>query len=196
MLAVGTSQGVVLWDPVRGTELAFLPIGNAWHLIFEPSGDLLTSGTLGVWRWPIQRDPDRGEVRVGPPRRLPLPAGLGGIAEDAAGQVVAKANFGAAHVLTPEREFQVGPLDDCRAVAVSPNGEWLATGSHGVNGAQVWRLRDAVQVAHMAIEGLVGVLFSPDGKWLMTTSPPCRLWTVGALARTAADRRVRALLFS
>ena len=31
VLAVGTDQGVVLWDLARGTELAFLPIGNAWH---------------------------------------------------------------------------------------------------------------------------------------------------------------------
>src|SRR5262249_51460182 len=69
--------------------------------------------------------------------------------------------------------------DDVRSVAVSPDGEWLATGSHGATGAQVWRIRDAAQVAHLAIDGMVHVHFSPDGKWLMTTSPPCRLWTVG-----------------
>ena len=75
VLAVGTDRGVVLWDLARGTELAFLPIGNAWHLMFEPSGDLLTSGSIGVQRWPVQLDPDRGEFRIGPPRQLPLPAG-------------------------------------------------------------------------------------------------------------------------
>ena len=36
--------GVLLWDLARGTELPFLAIGNAWHLMFEASGDLLTSG--------------------------------------------------------------------------------------------------------------------------------------------------------
>jgi predicted ribosomally synthesized peptide with SipW-like signal peptide len=177
MLALGTSQGVALWDWVRDRECAFLPIGDARHLLFEPSGDLLTSGTLGVWRWPIRLDPVRGEVRVGPPCRLALPAGFGGVTEGGAGRIVAKANIGgdAAHVLTPEREFQVRPLDDCRSVAVSPDGEWLATGSHRRNGAQVWRVRDAMCVARLPIEGIVGVLFSPDGKWLMTTNPPCRL---------------------
>jgi tetratricopeptide (TPR) repeat protein len=54
----------------------------------------------------------------------------------------------------------------------------LATGSLSGNGAQVWRVRDATRVRHLAIDGLVGVLFSPDGKWLMTTSSPCRLWAV------------------
>src|SRR5262249_15571341 len=48
LLALGTSRGVALWDLVRGTELAFLPIGLAWHSMFEPSGDLLTSGVTGV----------------------------------------------------------------------------------------------------------------------------------------------------
>jgi tetratricopeptide (TPR) repeat protein len=92
---------------------------------------------------------------------------------------VALADHQVAHVLTPEREFQVGPLEDCRGVAVSPGGEWLATGSHGINGAQVWRVGDATRVEHLEIQGLVSVHFSPDRKWLMTTSSPCRLWTVG-----------------
>ena len=73
----------------------------------------------------------------------------------------------------------MGPLDDCRYVAVSPDGQWLATGSHGQNGAQVWRIRDGTQVAELTIEGIVGVDFSPDGKWLMTSPSPCRLWAVG-----------------
>jgi hypothetical protein len=92
---------------------------------------------------------------------------------------VALADYGLGLVTTPERTFHVGPLDDCRRVAVSPDGRWLATGLHGTNGAFVWKLRDATQAAHLAIEGLVDVMFSPDGKWLMTQSSPCRIWTVG-----------------
>jgi serine/threonine protein kinase/WD40 repeat protein/Flp pilus assembly protein TadD len=179
LLAMGTDEGVIFWDVARRTERAFLPIGNAWHVLFERSGDLLTSGALGVWRWPIQFDLAAGAVHIGPPRQLPLPAGTSGVAEDSAGQIVARADSDGAEVQTPTRAFQVGPLDDCRAVAVSPEGEWLATGSHGKNGAQVWQVRDAAQVAQLNIEGLVGVEFSPDAKWLMTTSPPCRLWAVG-----------------
>ena len=87
---------------------------------------------------------------------------------------------GHAHVLTPSGLLQLGPLEDCRNLAVSPDGLWLATGSHGKNGAQVWSLRDAKKVAHLAVEGTVGVLFSPDGKWLMTKYSPCRLWPVGS----------------
>jgi WD40 repeat protein len=178
---VGSDRGAVLWDLARGTELAFLPIGNAWHLRFEPSGDLLTSGAAGVLRWPVRLDPQRGEFRIGPPRRLPLPASLGGLGEDRRGRIVAVANFGTAHVLTPERAFQVGPLDDCRTVAVSPDGQWLATGTHVVShGAQVWRIRDGAKVADLPIDYGTGVAFSPDWQWLMTSIPPCRLWAVGS----------------
>jgi tetratricopeptide (TPR) repeat protein len=92
---------------------------------------------------------------------------------------VAQANYDFVFIATPERTIPVGPLDDCRYVAVSPNGEWLATGSHGTNGFQVWHIRDATKVAQINIEGLIQPWFSPDGKWLMTTYPPCRLWAVG-----------------
>ena len=182
VLAVGTDRGAVLWDMDRGTELALLPIGNAWHLMFEPSGDLITSGSIGVYRWPIQIDAGRGEFRIGHPRQLPLPAGLCAIDEDRSGRIVAKANHNYAFVATPERTIPVGPLDGCRYVAVSPDGQWLATGSHD-RGAQVWRIHDATKVAELPIDGSTGVLFSPDGKWLMTGAAPCRLWEVGPGAR-------------
>jgi WD40 repeat protein/tetratricopeptide (TPR) repeat protein len=180
LLAAGSHRGVVLWDLDRGRELAFLPVGLAWHSTFEPSGDLLTNGALGVWRWPIRFDPDRGDYRIGPPHPLPLPGSDSAIDEDRTGRIVALADHQVAHVLTPERQFQVGPLNDCRGVAVSPDGEYLATGSHAGSGAQVWRVRDATLVRQLAIDGLVSVHFSPNGKWLMTTSPPCRLWAVGS----------------
>jgi len=179
VLAVGTSRGAVLWDLAGGTELAFLPIGDSRHVMFEASGDLITHSSIGVRRWPVRLDSDRGEFRIGPPTQLPLPAGTGSIAEDRQGRIVALAYGDHALVSTPERTIRVGPLDDCRHVAVSPDGEWLATGTHDRNGAHVWRIRDAAQVAELRVEGLVDVFFSPDGKWLMTSPSPSRLWAVG-----------------
>jgi len=181
VLALGTARGVALWDLARGTELPFLPIGQTWYALFEASGDLLTlnSGSPGVQRWPVQLDPNRGEFRIGPPRQLPSPLAGGVIAEDRAGRIVAMVYGALAFVSTPERTIRVGPLEDCRYVAVSPDGQWLATGSHGMNGAQVWHIPDGARVADLKVEGLVHVAFSPDGKWLMTSPSPCRLWAVG-----------------
>ena len=179
VLALGTNRGVAIWDLARGRELEFLPIGYAMMLRFEASGDLLTSGPRGVWRWPVRLDLDLRKFRIGPPRQLPLPPGIEQIAEDQSGRIVALARHDFAHVNTPERTFQIGPLDHVKSVAVSPDGEYLATGCHGTAGAQVWRLRDSALLAHREFEGLVGVKFSSDGKWLMTENPPCRLWEVG-----------------
>jgi serine/threonine protein kinase/WD40 repeat protein len=179
LLAVGTSRGIALWDLARGAELGFLPIGLARYTMFNDAGDLITSGPRGVHRWPFRLDSQAGKFRIGPPQQLPLPAGPHEIDVDRSGQVVARADGVFAFFATSERTFHVGPLDDCRSVAVSPDGRWLATGTHGKNGAQVWRLRDATRVAHLNFDGLGGVAFSPDGKWLMNAFPPCRLWAVG-----------------
>ena len=176
-LAVTSNRGVIFWDLASGSELAILPIGNVWHVIFEQSGELLTSGTIGVWRWPVELDSEQTEFRIGPPRRLPFTSPSGTIAEDRLGQVVALANRNRVDVQISGSLTRIGPLDDCRSVAVSPDGEWLATGSHHV-GAQVWRIRDKTKVAELAIDNGTKVGFSPDGKWLMTADvPPCKLWS-------------------
>ncbi len=177
LLVMGTDGGVLLWDLARWTELAFLPIGLAWSTRFEPSGDLLTSGDLGVWRWPVTLDTDRNELRVGPPARLPLPASHGGIDEDRSGRVVALAGHTYAYVLTPERSFKVGPLDDCRGVSLSPDGQWLATNSFAASGVRVWRIQDGKEVPDLQIVEPGDAVFSPDGNWL--AGPNGRRWEVG-----------------
>ena len=167
ILAVGTDRGVVLWDLARGTELAFLPIGMAWHSMFDPSGDLLTNGAAGVLRWPVRLDAGRGELRIGPPSALPLPGSDCAIACDRTGRIVAVANYGQAHVVTAHGSISVGPLDDCRSVSVSPDGQWLVTHSRQSGGAALWKLPDGARATKSPIEG-TGADFSPDGQHLLT----------------------------
>jgi WD40 repeat protein/tetratricopeptide (TPR) repeat protein len=172
LLAVGGKHGVVLWDLARGVELASLSIGPLANVLFEPAGDLLTGGVTGVQRWPIRLD---GNPRIGPPRALRLPPTGGQLSEDRAGRVVAVANHSYAQVVTPERTFRVGPLDDARGSSVSPDGKWLATGSH-FRGAQVWRLEDGTKAAELPIDSGTPVIFSPDERYLAAGG---RLWEVG-----------------
>jgi eukaryotic-like serine/threonine-protein kinase len=180
ILAVGSDRGAVLWDLALGTELAFLPIGSAGGVMFEPSGDLITCGDIGVQRWPVHLDRDRGEFRIGPPQRLPLPVTDGGFDQDRSGRLVAVAAHRYAYVATAERTIRVGPLDDCRGVSVSPDGQWLATINHLHAGAQIWRISNLTKVAELP----TGVRFSPDGKWLVARwfvgdARPLRVWEVG-----------------
>ncbi len=136
LLAVGTDRGVVLWDLAGGREVAHLPIGLAWHLMFEASGDLLTSGATGISRWPVELDLDNHRCKIGPPRQLPFPSSDAGLDEDRSGRIVALANHTHAVVQNSGRISNVSPLVYCRSVAVSPDGQWLATGSHAHDGAR------------------------------------------------------------
>ncbi len=180
LLAVGTNQGALIWDLAHGTELAFLPIGYAAHLMFDASGDLITSGSMGVVRWPINLDASQGRCDIGPSKALSLGAGMCGIALDKTGAIMARADHGAAYIATQDTTRSVGPLDDCRSVAVSPDGKWLATGNHvRCHDAQVWRVADLRWMADLPGTPGTRLEFSADGKWLMTTSVPCRLWEVG-----------------
>src|SRR5207253_6279830 len=71
---------------------------------------------------------------------------------------------------------------DVRNCAVSPDGRWVATGSHGPHddpGVKIWEARSGRHVQDLPA-GIHGILhFSPDGKWLLTTGGGCRLWAVG-----------------
>ena len=72
---------------------------------------------------------DRGEFRIGPPRRVDLPAGVG-LAADPSGKTMAVACSDFGRRLDSRRNSRAAPLDDVRSVAVSPDGQWLATGGH------------------------------------------------------------------
>ena len=168
ILAVGTDRGVILWDLARKSELGFLPIGMAWHTAFEPSGDLLTNGQAGVLRWAIRGDPATGELRVGPPRSLPLQGTTCAIDTDRTGRIVAVAGHQTAQVILDGRPISIGPLDDCRGVSLSVDGKWLTTNSHANGGVTIWRLPDGASVARPIPEGPGKSQFSPDGKWLIT----------------------------
>jgi WD40 repeat protein len=161
--ALGTNRGAVVFDLAHGARLAFLVIGTVL-LMFEESGDLLTTGASGSWRWTIRLDPERKDFRIGPPQRLRLPGGPEDFAADRTGRTLAIAADDRAYVQTPDRTITLSPLDGVRGIAVSPDGAWVVTGSHGRNGFQVWRSRDGARVADRDIEGLVRVRFSPDGR--------------------------------
>jgi WD40 repeat protein len=81
-----------------------------------------------------------------------------------------------------KRELHLGPQYDVRYCAVSPDGRWVATGSHWLRescGAKVWDAKEGRHVTDLPVGNLCALGFSPDGKWLLTTSGGPRLWAVG-----------------
>jgi WD40 repeat protein len=70
---------------------------------------------------------------------------------------------------------------NAEAVAVSPDGHWVATGAASGYGVRVWDARTGKQVSEL-LSGAWSShpYFSPDGRWLLiTTATDIRVWEPG-----------------
>jgi serine/threonine protein kinase/WD40 repeat protein len=183
LLAVGMEDGVGLWELPGGRPLAVLPRG-AGVTAFEPSGALLASGSPGQFRYPIETIGPAGTLRIGPAQPLSFPPSMSQIAISRDGRVMASAQgWGALvwHADKGDQLIKLAPQYDVRFVAISPEGEWVASGSHWHTDVhvKVWEARTGRHVADLPVETTSRVGFSPDGRWLLTTGGGCRLWEVG-----------------
>ena len=183
LLAAGMYGGVGLWDLASGRELNFIELPGINLVLFEPSGALLTNGSAGLLRWPIQTDAATpGVRRIGPPQKLSLPGSNCKIDSSLDGRVLASPQYQGAFVLhadRPDQPVRLEPHHDVRYIAVSPKGEWVATGSHSAAGVKIWEALSGKPVKDIPGDG-TRVGFSPDGKWLATTEGGLRLWAVGS----------------
>jgi len=184
----GNAVGVGLWD-FSSFKLLALIEGDHNFVLWEPSGALLLMGKSGLFRRTIRRDPSTGEVHVGAPEKLPIPGAPLSIAQSRDGRVLASAQFQGAvvrHADQPERLTALGPHADVRFVAVSPEGQWVATAGWGhPGGVKVWEARTGKLEKDFSELGvLCQVVFSPDGKRLLTIGSVAgiRAWQVGSWA--------------
>src|SRR5262249_4749531 len=155
---------------------------------FEPTGTLLTAGASGLLRWPVVADPATGRCRYGPPQLLASITTSEYATCSADGGVVAIPAYQSGAVVwhrEGKRTLRLGPQEDVRYSAVSPEGRWVATGSHWLHegsGAKVWDAQTGQLAEDLPVGGLCSVRFSPDGRWLLTGSAGSggpRLWEVG-----------------
>jgi serine/threonine protein kinase/WD40 repeat protein len=183
LLALTQEAGVSFWDLARRKELAFTLIGNTRSVVFESSDALLTGGPAGSLRWPIQENVEApGLLRIGPPTRL-LPFWGEGIACSSDGRVLTSPQGNGALVLDqdhPDRPIRLTCHRDVRFTAVSPDGRWVATGSHWDTKVKVWAARTGKLEKELPVETGSMVGFSPDGRWLATTGGGLALWEVGS----------------
>jgi tetratricopeptide (TPR) repeat protein len=176
--------GIALVDLVRGEEVDLLPLPHNCLFHFEPSGALLTHGTEGILRWPLAVEADTGRRRYGPPQRLHPPTSSDGHGSSADGRVLAIPSYSRGALVlrrSENRLVTLGPQEDVRSCAVSPDGRWVATGSFGPvkgPGAKVWDAASGRHVRDLPVGGSA-VGFSPKGRWLMTTGGGLRLWSAG-----------------
>jgi WD40 repeat protein/tRNA A-37 threonylcarbamoyl transferase component Bud32 len=188
LLAVGMRDGTRLWAMDSGEELAYLPTGFTFTVLFQPSGDLLTCDHdgLGLERWPIRPDPARpGGLRIGPRETL-LRGQVVRVSQSKDGKtLVAFLDRQGAVVLRAEAPGQVGPLlpqDGTNVASVSPDGRWLAMEAFSSKALKVWSIADNKVVAQLPVDRLDSIAFSADGRWLAAdhNSNGGRLWQVNS----------------
>lgn len=182
LLAVGSDNGVSLFDLQTGQDVGYLPVGHAGHPWFIPAtGDLLTYSLSGLLRWPVrfsEQDPSR--VTIGPPERLPCPAAYGTqVTSDRSGRVIAAATGNSAVLLHDfgKKVITLGPLPQCRKVAVSPDGRWVVTARHETGPLDVWDTKSGALVQRLSEQtNETYVCFRPDSQGVACeqTSPRLR----------------------
>jgi serine/threonine protein kinase/WD40 repeat protein/Tfp pilus assembly protein PilF len=185
LLAVSTGEGVALVDIVRNEEAALLPLPGNHPLCFDAEEALWTHGEHGLLRWPMNADAN-GRRRYGPPQWFHGKTNGDRHGSSADAQVVAIPQYYRGALVLHrdgQRLLHLGNQDDVRNCAVSPDGCWVVTGSHSLRqgvGAKVWDAREGRLVKDLPVSGLCTVRFSPDGRWLLTSSSEGpRLWKVG-----------------
>jgi WD40 repeat protein len=192
ILATASAAGVSLVDARGGFELAV--VHDQAPLRFDDSGALLTSGSDGLHRWQMELEDQGRIIRVkGPQSRFNhLPVSIYASASRDGAVVASAVPFSSAGAIVLRqakeggevRRVEAGPQYDVRRYAVSPDGKWVATGSHSpaserLANARVWDAATGKPVATLPVGVNAFVWFSPRGRWLATSSifdDECRLW--------------------
>lgn len=176
LLASTNDDGVRLWDRLTGKELETLP-GGRNKAFFGPSGDwLLTIGARGIMRWPIHADAQSGSLRLGPSQtitRVPLTHHTSAaLSKDGRylAAVVALQRAAVIDLEQPSNQVSLGDHLGVSNVAISPDGQWVVTGTQHGSGLKVWDARNGKLVRDLPAGAFSAGRFSPDGKWLVTSS--------------------------
>ena len=167
LLAVNRADdGVRLWDLTTGREVAELPGGLP---VFHPDGrELLISSRDGLHRRTIAFD---GELKLGPPRTVPLPAPPTRVARSQDGRTLAMVSEakGVAWLVDLDTDTVRAPRlahRNAGYVALSPDGNWVATSGWHTDEVRLWNARTGALVHEWPVHR-ASVTFTPDSRVLV-----------------------------
>jgi WD40 repeat protein len=172
LLALGTSDGVRLWDMARNRELAWLRMGDTTAALFRANGhELLTCGPVdGLRRWGIvtNTEPEGGLV-LGPFHRIKLPFAPRRMARGRDDRTLAVVGESAGQCVILDlvnESVRVAQMPHAMAgyVAVSPDAERLATSGWHSDRVKVWDGPSGKLIKDLAVGKASPVFFTPDNR--------------------------------
>jgi eukaryotic-like serine/threonine-protein kinase len=207
-IVAATWNGVMLWDFATGKTMGFLPQIGCLSALFDSDGkNLITSGLAGLVRWPIRaiENTAADELRIGSNSELYHGAGplLGSASMSADNRRIAFTHYNrrdrgrVIDLANPTNIIELGDHSGAHYVAISPDGRWVATGTWHGSGVKVWQVETELPPPASAT-----VLFSPNGRWLLTASLEYQLWDTESwqpgppLPSEAANTLLQAMAFS
>jgi serine/threonine protein kinase/WD40 repeat protein len=189
ILAAGTGDRVSFWDVFSGEEIASLLLEGCDTHIFHPDGHtmIVIDRSGGVRLRSLERagGPDSSAYLLGKPRKFYDAQMLREAALSRDGRHLAVTH-------EPEGESFIFDLEDPSAkvvlrghpfvdyIAISPDGHWAATGSWHNSFVKVWDARSGDLVRTLPMPARTRITFSPDGRWLVTSTIKYQLWEVGS----------------
>jgi WD40 repeat protein len=191
IVAAAGPDGVRLWRAPFGEPLGKVGAAHTYDVAFNPrDGAIFVNDVDGLSTWPVAAESERNtikRVRIGPRRRLELPAGANetrGIAIDASGNTLVTTwpRRPAALVvdLPTGAVKQIPTLPQVRYLALDATGRYAALGTNKGQGVDVWDLLSPSRAATLDSPGSAWPQFNSDGTWLAASGPGgYRVWEVG-----------------
>lgn len=196
-LAATGNDGVRILSTSDGREVAMLPIpgGNQWGIAahFSPGNfNLIASAARGFYIWPLQTN---DSFRAGLPSFIPMSSGEPGSFSRSADGRALVAQLSSSKALLLDLHAIDNPLlipiPGVNSTAISPDGNWIATGTAHGSGHHVWDRQGRLVVQLDQENGMVD--FSPDGRWLVTSATTeFTLWETGSWKRSKVIPRAAA----
>ncbi len=187
ILAGAARDAVRLWDVTTGEQIGKLPIQAVNSVLFDPRMEyLVTSSVAELSRWLISRRDDGGwEIGSRQTLNTPLEVTSAPAAMSRDGRTLAARTRNGEgvviHLDQPDQKVSFKPHPYLWSLALSPDGQWLATGPWNARLVRIWNAQTGEHKLDLPLEvQRASVVFSPDGQWLVTgTSKEFRFWRVG-----------------
>ncbi len=175
-LAAADAEGLYLMDVSSKRELARLPIGETHDIEFLPTGDMITLGNSGRWRWPVTSQ-GRVVTQIGPPVRLDREASpaTDRMSVSADGRWMIVRTQDRRHILLIDMETQsvrntINSDHEVASAAFSPDGQWVAAGQAWNSEVVIWNAHSGHCLRTIPSHGEnCAVAFSPNGQWLVVS---------------------------